>query len=607
MKDKIKNYTTSIRFKLIIIFIVLFLIPFLLVETIIYRTIEDRTLEDTNEQMINNLQLVSDYTSTFLGDIQIDFQNIIFQEDFILSLFNVRNLGSISTLDELEATEKLSDDFEPFLENDRIHSVYLYNMDNEVFYDFSYMSPGYLVSDMENSDWFKVYLSSTDDQVKRSRNLWLQTKSIPNLGRHESVNIVSNYMLFQSSNGLKTILSVNVDTQQLVNVIDSLILPERSMVYITDSRGKIVASNSSDSIGYNLLDYYDAIPANNDILSRQEESRHISYYESGINSYRFFIDVPYSHITSTASESRLLLFGLYFAIILILLTMNLVIQRFLLKPIQAMIEKMRHVEQGDFNVTLPDNRRDELGILYKNFNEMTRNIHSLIEKNYVEALLRKQSDLNYIQTQLNEHFLYNTLDAIHSLIMTNDRDAAQKMLISLSKFFRTTLNNGKQVISIKEIYQMLENYIAIINLRNSDRFVFRLHVDDSLLDTYALKFLFQPILENAIIHGAGRRRSCGEIKLEILRNGDKLAYTVWDNGPGIQKDKLDKLNGLVDQDNLSFESEYFALNNIVNQAKLFYKSDFNLLLESQVNRYTKCSIEIPILAEPVKGGVMKND
>ena len=144
MLSKIKDTLHTIRFKLILIFIIMFLIPFLLVETIIYRTIEDRALINTNDQMINSLKLVSDNTSTLLTEVQTDFQSIIFQEDFLMALFDIRDLSAITTKRQLDATEKLVDDFESFLDNDLINSFYLFNKDNKVFYYFSYLSPGYL-------------------------------------------------------------------------------------------------------------------------------------------------------------------------------------------------------------------------------------------------------------------------------------------------------------------------------------------------------------------------------------------------------------------------------------------------------------------------------
>ena len=607
MLSKIKDTLHTIRFKLILIFIIMFLIPFLLVETIIYRTIEDRALINTNDQMINSLKLVSDNTSTLLTEVQTDFQSIIFQEDFLMALFDIRDLSAITTKRQLDATEKLVDDFESFLDNDRIHSVYLYNKDNKVFYDFSYLSPGYLYDVIEETPWYEGYSHIYEGPSPSYEENWILNRSIPNIGHKSSTPLISYYSRFQSSSGHTTILSANISARALEDVIDSLQLPEGAYIHIADSNETIIASSSPAFYGKTLTNIYSQPLSNNLVLNEEEEKRHISYYSPPSLGYHYVIDIPYSHIIASAKESRFLLYGLYLAIVLVLLTMNLVIQRFLLKPINAMIKKMRHVEQGNFDISLPDNRKDELGILYRNFNDMTRNIHALIEKNYVEVLLRKQSDLNYIQTQLNEHFLYNTLDAIYSLIQIDDQVHAEEMLLSLSKFFRTTLNNGKQVIPLGEIVAMLKNYCRIMELRNNGKYTIEFDVDPDILDTYALKFLFQPLIENAIIHGVNNRRQGGRICIHLKKSEDSLVYNVWDNGRGIDDLTLRRLNQLFSQANSETQNEFFALNNIANQAKLYYKKDYSIHIESQMNVYTSCTVTLPIQYTPDEKGVFQND
>lgn len=607
MKQQLLQFFNTIRFKLILIFLILFLIPFVLVETIIYKNIEENALKDTNGLMVNNLRLVSDYTTTFLSDIQTDFQNIIFQEDFILALFKVEDLGAITTQYQLDATEKLSDDFEPYLESDRIDSVYLFNRDNKVFYDFSYLSPSYLVKNFEETLWYQQYVTAYHTESQSFHKNWLITESIPHISRQSPENLVSYYTRFKSTSGQITILSVNVNVEQLIGVIDSLSLPEGASIYISDEDGYIVASNHLHYIGDTLEDLYGLNLSKSQTITVHEEKRHITAYTNNPLNFSYVIDIPYSYITSTAQESRTLMYGLYLIIIGIILTMNIVIQRFLLKPINAMISRMRHVEQGNFDITLPDNRKDELGVLYKNFNDMTRNIHNLIEKNYIEVLQRKQSDLNYIQTQLNEHFLYNTLDAIYSLILTNDQTRAQEMLLSLSKFFRTTLNNGKQVITIGEIVSMLEHYTTIMRLRNNGKYTIDIKVHKDVEDVYALKFLFQPILENAIIHGVSSRKQGGRICVIISKNNDLITYKVWDNGKGIDPQRLHRINTMLKETTTTTQNEFFALNNIVNQAKLFYKDGFNIHIKSTLYEFTECIIEVPVLTSPPQKGVLTYD
>lgn len=607
MKEKLLTLFNTLRFRLMLVFIVICLIPFVFIETIIYRNIEERALNNINEQMINSLTLISDYTTTFLTDIQVDFQNIIFQEDFILALFDVRDLSRITTLQQLEVTEKLSSDFESFLENDRIDSVYLYNMDQDVFYDFSYLSPNLSQSSILETQWAQNYLKALKDHDNENPKDWLLTTSIPNTGQMETFYALSYFNRFISTSGQVTLLSVNVKTDQLREVINAVTLPDNAAIYITDKDGMILTCNDPDLVGNKIDSLYGSSPVNKSSIDMDGSKRFISAFASTPLDYQFIIDVPYTYIIESARESRALMYGLYFLIILIVLLMSMVIQRFLLQPINAIIAQMRHVEQGHFDVSLPDNRTDELGIIYNNFNDMTRNIHTLIEKNYVEVLQRKQSDLNYIQTQLNEHFLYNTLDAIYMLILDGDQKRAGDMLLSLSKFFRTTLNNGRPVITIGEISAMLEHYANIMLERNQGKYTISIQVDPSLKDVYALKFLFQPALENAIIHGVSSRKQGGKILVTIKDQGPAICFSVWDNGKGIEPERLHQLNDLFKELTLENQHDFYALNNILNQAKLFYKDHFTFKIESTLYEYTHFTAILPKVTELPKEGAPYHD
>ncbi len=181
------------------------------------------------------------------------------------------------------------------------------------------------------------------------------------------------------------------------------------------------------------------------------------------------------------------------------------------------------------------------------------------------------------------------------------------MVLSLSKFFRTTLNNGLQVITVNEIVDMLRNYADVMLTRTSNKYSIEFNVSKNVGSYYALKFLFQPVIENAIIHGVDNRKSGGIIKVSLYEEDNHIIYKVWDNGRGIDKETLDSLNGIFTDSYMMEESDYFALKNIYNQAKLFYREDFNFQITSIEYEYTEFVATLPVIEEKAAYGGQKND
>ncbi len=182
MKSKLLNLVYSIKFKLVVIFITLFLIPFLFVQTLIAERIEKQELINVEESMTNNLSLISHYTNAFLGDVQEDLQNIVYKEEFITSLFNIKDLESITSYEDLSLIEYLTNEISVLISNERIDSVYIFSRDRDVFYDFSLLIPNYLITDIDTTQWFTTYEDNLDTAGNHFRKNWTLTSTIPNVG-----------------------------------------------------------------------------------------------------------------------------------------------------------------------------------------------------------------------------------------------------------------------------------------------------------------------------------------------------------------------------------------------------------------------------------------
>lgn len=211
--------------------------------------------------------------------------------------------------------------------------------------------------------------------------------------------------------------------------------------------------------------------------------------------------------------------------ILICLIGSWIVSRSFTRPIMSLADVMANIKEGDLDVSLPNTYSGEIGTLYTSFNYMIRMIHKLINDNYRITLRKKQSELDALQSQINAHFLYNTLDSINWLARKYNALDISKMVTSLSRLLRLSLNNGENITTIEKDVAHAKNYIEIQKIRFPDTpLEVEYIVDESIRSKRILKLLIQPLVENAFNHGF--KEDTSEHKLFIIcspcKNGVRL-------------------------------------------------------------------------------------
>lgn len=264
------------------------------------------------------------------------------------------------------------------------------------------------------------------------------------------------------------------------------------------------------------------------------------------------------------------------------------------KPIFALLHEMKKFEKGDFSSRLHHGKNDEIKYIYDHYNHMVKNIAQLIQDRYEQTTLKQQAEIKILQNQINQHFLYNTLESIHWLCLKNEPQSAANFTMKLSMFYRLFLSNGSEMICIRDVVNMLQNYCDIVQLRHGSKFSISISCDEKILDSMVCKYIFQPIVENAILHGVEQRVDGGKISIQFQQFRNRILFFVEDNGPGIPEDVLMKLNQRP-EDSIKIEQNNFALQCIKYQMKLIYHDDYSFNIESEINQGTIVIIDIPKL------------
>ena len=208
---------------------------------------------------------------------------------------------------------------------------------------------------------------------------------------------------------------------------------------------------------------------------------------------------------------------------------------------------------------------------------------------------RQQMEKKLLQSQINPHFLYNTLDSIIWMIRSEEYEGAGKMVSLLAKFFRISLSQGKDMIPLEKELEHASSYLAIQNIRFKDKFEFQIEADPALLKYLCPKLSIQPLLENAIYHGMEGMYEDGEITIRIYDRDGDIGIDVADNGPGMTQETIDHImhNKVIS----SKRGSGIGVRNVNERIQLIYGEDYGVTITSELDEGTTATITIPKMEE----------
>ncbi|MDM5340205.1 sensor histidine kinase [Fictibacillus enclensis] len=210
---------------------------------------------------------------------------------------------------------------------------------------------------------------------------------------------------------------------------------------------------------------------------------------------------------------------------------------FNIKRIVRLTEQTRQVEKGDFSANVLVHSRDEIGLLGLRFNKMVERIQHLIEKEYKMEIRSREADLKLLQSQINPHFLYNTLDMIRWTARLENAMDTSKLIEQLSKMFRISLNRGKPWITLEAELTYSQSYLALQKRRLGKKLEFTLYCEAGIMEAQVLKQLIQPLIENSLQHGFENMRKIRKIYIRCFQEENRLVIDVMDNGKGFSPEE----------------------------------------------------------------------
>ncbi|WP_373264343.1 sensor histidine kinase [Hungatella hathewayi] len=577
--------THNIQFKIFISTVLCVMIVSLTGTLYLYRYMSQVIYEKARH--IDNL-----YLNTVTEQIDIYLANMIelglqcSNDDAVIRAFKSsvsgdKHAGSRS----LEAQQKLSTYLNSFSANSYVNKLIAFNIDHTMIQATSSREYGTpkdyerLITEKvscllkKKPSELKPYMINLGDSITKSRDTVL-TMICPVYG--QSNQVVYGYIY----------------TEIGLDLFADLLAPYTAVnnLFLTDTSGRILtAAPVMLPQSLSLSEVYGGIYHMN---GQKYEFSSQAIPTAGMRLYSC-TDYP-----PTGSDGTHLLY-----IILLVLLMSLfigillafLVSHYLSLPIQRLSQRLNKIANGDFSFDYEIERpKDELGQIGKTVNEMTNSFSNLLKDTQNMYKHQKSIEIALLQSQVNPHFLYNTLDSIHWMAVIQKNTGIQQMAHSLCSLLKNLAKGTEDHILLKEELSLLKDYIAIQSIRYMEVFEMVDEIPEELHQYRILKFTLQPLIENSIFHGIEPKGICGTIILSGWIQDNYLFIRVKDNGMGIPESKLKDLLSAPQQTKNKGSLNSIGVYNVNQRLKLVYGPEYGLSYESEVQSYTQVTIKLPL-------------
>lgn len=393
----------------------------------------------------------------------------------------------------------------------------------------------------------------------------------------------------------QALLLINLNYRYFEEIFSNVNLGNGGYVYLTNDRGDIIWHTKQNEIysgRFNEDNKY-AATLKDGITVENLRGKNITLNVRtiGYTGWKLVGVTPSAALGIDGIKFRFFVLFVADLFLFLLAMINAFISDKISNPIKRLDGSVREIESGNLDVEILPSGSYEVEHLGKSIKNMLGRIKVLMSDLVAEHNAKRKSEFDTLQSQINPHFLYNTLDIIVWMIENENSDKAVNIVTALAKFFRISLSKGKNIITVKDEVEHVRNYLMIQNMRFKNRFEYSIDVDEKVLSYSSLKLMLQPLVENAIYHGMEFMDGDGEIDVKVFKEDDSLYFTITDNGLGMSEDMVETL---LSKDFVpSKKGSGIGVKNVNERIKLYFGSEYGLKVESEPDEGTKITIHLP--------------
>lgn len=583
-KDKniwsyIKNYRAdSLFFRNLILIFSLFMIPFIIMGIAYYRNIEKSAKENMEIENRVVIYEVRDIVDTILSEF--DSMCSYVANDSSVQMFMINDW---------------------FVDLDEGNSADLFRSLNMAKYVYSYVDSVYVYSEYNAAvihDDKMISIDNFTDLTWMDEYRLLDERRGITVPRSEAgvyPLLISIIKPIYVDNVKKGAVIFNIDSSRLYRSLKNMRYGDEQNIFLINNKGQVILGEEQYFGKYyeNIDDISDMTENMNGFIREVNGEKSLI---SSVSSEKF--DFFYINISQNSayfkrmSSLRLQIIALILLVLLLSVSLAYFVALKNYRPVTEIISVLDNPES--FDVSGDMTKFNELRYIAKSIVEQSKeNVE--IQRELEDKLQKlKNAQLDVLQTQINPHFLYNTLETINwmAVELTGGNNEVSRAVSNLAKFFRTNVGKGNYIISVREEVERTRYYLNILTMRYGDMFTVEWDISEEIMDYRIIKICLQPIIENAVYHGLKPKEKDGQLKITGYSRDDAIEFIVADNGVGMSAEKLGILNERLKEADYMGES-HIGLYNINKRIKIIFGEEYGIRVESEMNIGTKTVVTLP--------------
>lgn len=441
-------------------------------------------------------------------------------------------------------------------------------------------------ADVTQQDWFKLAMSKPENihfSSAHRQKLFVDYKPwVVSLARVVSLN--------QDGSIIRGVLLVDMNLTGIKDICSPISQGEIGDVYIVAPNGDVVYGEEENAL---LEDYKKHAEALKDGIHHLENEKTIlTIKTAGYTGWKIIGVWQLDKVLFNSDEVNHFLVLIILVGVVACMIGTFYISNRLSAPLYRLQKSMRLVEGGNFDIQVEENEEYVVAELSRTFNKMVLRIRELMEAIVKEQDSKRKKEMEVLQSQINPHFLYNTLDSIIWLVEDERLEEATLMITALSRFFRIGISSRGNMITVREELEHARNYLSIQKIRYKNKFEYEIEADEKVLEAKTIKLILQPLLENALYHGIEYIQHKGKILIKVYQEQDDLVYQIEDNGVGMVEETKNRL--FDEAYRVKTKGSGVGVRNVNKRIQLYYGEAYGMRVESEIEEGTILFIKIPL-------------
>ena len=565
------------------------------------------SLRYTNSSIYENSVM---YTQTIIGQLNQNIDSYISYMDNIASLvagsgdaykylYSERGIDALSRKEYNQCRQRLTEQFKTILKGrSDIRNI------------------GIVCRENGSSSLFNNGMSTRNQNLKLDTQRWYADA----VGKYDHYNLTSSHVqnvisgerpwVITLSRGIRNytgegdsdgVVFIDLNYSAISELCTQNSVGTKGYVFILDQNGNIVYHPQQQQL-YNELQTENIsliMNAKTDVVTagKGDDEKIYALSHSETTGWTIVGCMNMSELLKNSRKARSIYMLVALGLIAIALVISSEIARNITFPIQKLRDSMKRVQKGDFSAAEIEVYSDnEIGSLTRSFNVMTQKIQDLMAQNIQEQEQKRKIELKALQSQINPHFLYNTLDSIIWMAEGKKNEEVVLMTASLARLLRQSISIENELVTIGQEIEYVRSYLTIQKMRYKDKLEFEINVDPRITHAQIIRLVLQPIVENAIYHGLKYKESKGMLKVHGYELGERIIIDITDDGVGMDEETL---KHIYDKHKVNYHSNGVGVYNVQQRLVLYYGKEYGIIYHSEKGKGTTATVVIPKNQEDV--------